>query len=95
VEFAWEKPLAIGAARIVSGFRSGDSISAPIADFSLQYHDGTAWRDIPGAAANGNPAAQWSATFAPVTAYRVRVQITRTEKDISRIWEIEFYGDVR
>ncbi len=91
VEFAWEEPREINAARVVSGYRSGGDVIAPLAAFSFQFHDGTAWRDIPGAAVRSNARAEWSARFDPVRAHRVRLHVTETKDDTSRIWEIELY----
>jgi hypothetical protein len=95
IEFAWEKPVTIGAARIVSGYLSGGQIVAPLADFVLQRLDGADWKDIPGTSAQDNADPQWSGTFAPVTAANMRLCVTRTSGDISRIWEIELYGPVK
>lgn len=91
IEFAWEEPREINAARVVSGYRSGGDVIAPLAAFSFQFHDGTAWHDIPGAAARSNARAEWSARFDPVRAHRVRLHVTETKDDTSRIWEIELY----
>jgi len=93
IEFTWKEPVTVGAARIVSGYSVG-TVSEPIADFVFQSHDGTQWRDIPGAAAQGNRDPYWNCTFAPVKTARLRLWITKTKIDISRIWEVELYGPV-
>jgi hypothetical protein len=91
IEFAWEKPVTLGAARIISGFFDG-AVTAPITDFTLQWHDGTEWRDISGAVVKGNRDPYWNCKFEPVTAKKLRLLVTKTKSDTSRIWEIEFYG---
>ena len=95
IEFAWPAPVAVGAARVVSGYATGGGLVAPLAGFALQWHDGTDWKDIPGASAVGNVDAAWSRTFAPVTASRVRLLVTDAKDSASRIWEIELYGPVQ
>ena len=92
IELAWKQPQTIGTARIVSGYNSGGSVADPIADFVLQHHDGSAWKDVPGAKVTGNRRVDWHATFAPVATLRLRLLVTRTQIDICRIWEIECYG---
>jgi len=92
VELAWKEPQTIASARILSGYGSGGAISSPIADFALQAHDGSDWRDIPGAKVTGNANPYWTGAFKPVRAQRVRLYVTMVSMDISRIWEIELYG---
>jgi hypothetical protein len=93
IEFTWDKPVTVGAARIISGFYDG-AVIAPIGDFVLQWHDGVEWKEIPGATAKGNRDPYWSRTFRSVTAAKIRLLVTKTHGDISRIWEVEFYGPV-
>lgn len=91
VEFTWEEPVKIGAARIISGYFSGGKVSAPLSDFHFQWHDGHDWQDtIINVKANDSPA--WAALLTPVKTRKIRLVITKTEIDVSRIWEIEFYG---
>ena len=92
VELAWAEPQAIGLVRIVSGYFSGGRVADPIADFELQYHNGTEWRSIPGATVRGNRETDWHKAFPAVTTRRLRLRVTRTQINISRIWEIEVYG---
>jgi hypothetical protein len=92
IELAWDAPQAFSALRLLSGFRedSGALVGA-IQAWTLQIHDGAGWRDVPGAGATENVLADWSATFAPQTASRVRLNITATRGDVARLWEIELY----
>ena len=92
IELTWPEPRTLGLARIISGFTSGSRTDAAIADFVLQAHDGTDWRDIPGTAVKGNTRIDWHAAFAPVTTARIRLRVTAVQGDISRIWEIELYA---
>ena len=93
IEFTWKEPVTVGAARIISGYYDG-SISGAIRDFVLQWHDGTDWQDIPSTSIEGNVDPYWHATFASVTTSRMRLQVTKTQIDVSRIWEVELYGPV-
>ena len=93
IELAWEQPQTFSAMRILSGYSDGTGTCVGMVEsWTVQTHDGTAWRDVPSAAAAGNTLADWSATFAPVTTDRLRLSITATPKDIARIWEIEIYN---
>ena len=90
VEFAWDKPTAVGAVRIVSGYYANDKVIEPIRDFELQWYDGAEWKNIPERAReNANPA--WAARFPAVHAKRLRLIINKTKDDVSRIWEVEFF----
>ncbi|MEI7947653.1 MAG: FAD-dependent oxidoreductase, partial [bacterium] len=95
VEFSWETPVQLGAARIISGyFRNADVVS-PVQDFAFQWYDGTAWQDIPEAKVTGNKNPAWSGLFTPVVTTRLRLTVTVTPGDISRIWEVELYAPPR
>ncbi len=94
VELAWEKPQTIGAARIVTGWASGAGPQDPIADFVLQYHDGSEYRNIDATRTTGNESIDWHARFPAVTTDRLRLVVTATPNDHSRIWQIEVYGPV-
>jgi hypothetical protein len=93
LEFAWDEPTTIGAARVISGYNENGKITAPLADFELHWHDGDTWRPamLP-ARTNTHPA--WSRTFDAVRTNRVRLVVTKTKGDVSRIWEVELYGPV-
>jgi len=92
IELRFAKPQAVAAARVVSGYVSGGGVVGPIEDFGFQYHDGTDWKNLPGADATANAKADWSSRFPAVTTERVRLVVTRTQTAVSRIWEIELYG---
>ena len=92
VEFTWEQPQTINAARIVTGYREGGGrISGTIEDFVFQFYDGSEWKDVPGAKVSGNTQIDWHATFPAVRSRTVRLLVTATPIGVSRIWEIELY----
>ncbi len=92
IEFTWDEPQTIGLARIVTGYRHGSVIDAPIEDFVLQASDGSEWKDIPGTQTSGNTKIDWHATFKPVKARRVRLLILKTHGNRARIWEVQLFG---
>jgi len=95
VELAWEKPQTIGAARIVTGQSGGrEGPKTPIADFVLQYHEGSEYRHVDATRTTGNASIDWHARFPAVTTDRLRLVVTATPNDHSRIWQIEAYGPV-
>ena len=93
VEFRWDKPVTLGAARVVSGYNQGGRLVAPVRDFSLQWFDGGEWKGA-GESVTGNENPGWAVKFDPVRTTRMRLVITKTKDDVSRIWEVEFYGAV-
>lgn len=93
IEFGWEKPQTISAARVVSGYtRSDGGVIEPVKSFVLQIPDGDKWRDVPGTRVRGNTATDWHTRFDAVTARSVRLTVEKTHVDISRVWEVEIYG---
>jgi len=94
VEYRWTKPVELGAARMISGRYNGARIFTPVSNFKLQHHDGETWQEVlPAVEGNDNPA--WSATFAPVKTKYLRLVITQTPHNISRVWEVEFYQPLK
>ncbi len=92
IEFAWDNPQAISAARIISGYGdAAGNLSGPLTDWTLQYYDGSAWREAPAAAATNNTRVDWHTTFDTITTSRVRLVVTATPSSIARVWEIEFF----
>jgi hypothetical protein len=92
VELAWDKPQTISSLRLVSGYSHGGTVDAAIADFVLQGHDGSGWKDIPGTAVSGNTKPHLVHSFEPVTVSRIRLVVKAVQGGISRIWEIELYS---
>jgi hypothetical protein len=93
IELQWERPQVLQRVRIVSGYReAGGQVVAPLTAFSVQYYDGTAWKEIPATKVTANDAVDWHAAFPPVNADRLRVIVTDAPGGIARIWEIEVYG---
>ncbi len=90
IEYRWGEPVALGAARIISGRYNGARILDPVSHFKLQHHDGETWQEVlPAVEQNLYPV--WSATFAPVQTRFLRLVITQAPHNISRVWEVEFY----
>lgn len=73
----------VGSAHVYSG----DGIVAPIASFTLQSWDGSAWVDIPGGTVSGNTSAARVVTFttSPTTSM---VRLTFTNPSVSVVREI-------
>ena len=91
VELVWAKPQTLSAVRIVTGQAGGARPKTPITDFVIQHHDEKAWRDIPGTKVEGNESIDWHTRFKPVTTARLRLVVTATPGDLTRIWEWEVY----
>ncbi len=95
VELVWENPQKIGAVRIVTGQTGGrEGPTTPITKFVVQYHDGTAYRDIEASKTEENQSIDWHTRFPVVTTDRLRLFVTRTPGGLTRIWEFEVYGPV-
>ncbi|HOF40273.1 MAG TPA: FAD-dependent oxidoreductase [Candidatus Hydrogenedentes bacterium] len=93
VDFRWDTPQTINAARIVSGWRTGPhDIQGYVEAFALQVYDDGAWRDIPGTAIEGNAAHDWHARFDPVTTDRLRLEVRAAEGDLARLFEVELFN---
>ena len=91
VTFVWPEPRQVGAVRIVSGWFNGQNTTDPIAEFALQYYEDRAWHEIPGARVRNNTRVEIIQEFTAIEAARIRLVVTQTPGDISRIWEVEFY----
>lgn len=94
VEFLWDRPVELGAARIISGYYAGGKVTGAIEAFTLHWHDGRSWQET-GVAVDGNSDPGWAAKFAPVQTRRIRLTVNKTKDGISRIWEVEFFGPVK
>ncbi len=74
LELTYPRPVTLGSAHLYSGILLGTT-SQVWANFRFQYHNGSAWMDIPGSTVTGNTAAERSVLFStPVTATRFRLQ---------------------
>ncbi len=91
VELTFDEPVSVGAMRVVSGQTAPGGAITPMKDFSLQYHDGQQWRDVPGAQVAGNQQADISLRFKPVQSARFRLLVTAAPGDLARLWELELY----
>lgn len=91
IEFYWDAPRPITAARVISGYRTAGTVADPISDFLFQWFDGKQWIDIPDTVTRGNTKVDWQCQFKPVTTSRVRLLIEKSKEDVARIWEVEIY----
>ncbi len=94
VEFVWDQPQTINAARIVSGW-SQSAGRAPvdvISDFVFQYNEGGEWKDVPDGKVVGNNQYDWHGTFETVRTTALRLRITGGGSNTARIWEVELYN---
>ena len=91
VELAWDEPQTIYAARIITGQAGDIEPKTPIIDFVLQSHDGSDWKDVSGTEVTLNEEFDWHAKFPAVTTRRLRLFVTATPGDLTRIWELELY----
>jgi len=70
---------------------TGASGGTPVSDFKLQYYNGTAWQDIPGASVAGNVSTQVALNFTtPVDASQVR--FWSAGSGIKRVEEIVLFA---
>lgn len=78
----------IGSAHLYSGLTS----ASPLADFTLNYWNGSSWLAIPGATVTGNTSADRIITFTtPVTTTKVRLEFTKSGTTPTAIREIQIF----
>ncbi len=75
----------------LTGQSGGPWPHTPIIDFVIQYHDGDGYREIPQTKITNNESPDWHTRFEPVTTNRLRLTVTKTPGDLTRIWEWEVY----
>src|SRR6185369_5754427 len=63
-----------------------------LADFQVQYWNGSTWVTVPNGSVAGNNLVWKQISFSPITTDRIRVYITKGLNTWSRITEIEAYG---
>ncbi len=95
VELAWDAPRKVGAVRLVTGQAGGrEGPMTPVSHFVIQYRDGGEFRDIEATRSEENQQIDWHARFPAVTTDRLRLVVTRTPGNLTRLWEFEVYGAV-
>lgn len=62
-----------------------------VADFQVQYKNGTSWTTVTGGSVTGNQLVWRKFVFTAVTTTAIRVHITRSGNALSRIAEVEAY----
>lgn len=91
VTFAWPEPRTISAVRILSGWFQNGQATSPISRFKLQRFGDAGWEDVAGLHISRRASAELVSTFPAVRSDRIRLVVTATPGNISRIWEVEFY----
>jgi hypothetical protein len=91
VSLIWDQPQQINAVRFVTGQQGEYGPTTPITDFTLQYRDGANDVDIPGAKVTGNEQCDWHMIFPSIRTTQLRLIVTATPGDLTRIWEFEAY----
>ncbi len=94
IDYIWSTPRWISACRIISGYKNGSVWQDPIGGFKFQTYQNGAWIDIPDSGALSNTQIKWFGTFRPIQSDRIRLLVSTTNIDISRIWEIEYYHPI-
>lgn len=82
-----EKPAEIAGIHLFTGF--GDT--SVIADFKVEFHDQTGWREIPSAVITGNKSSALAIPFdqtITVASDKLRLWITSTHQNVARVKEI-------
>ncbi len=92
VTFSWSKPCTVSAVRIISGWFNGRTAGDSIARLKLQSPGPAGWQDVPALKITANSPTQTLCTFPAVRSDRLRLVVTATPGNISRIWEVEFYN---
>jgi len=63
-----------------------------ILDFEVQTWNGTAWVTVPSGSVTGNDRAMRVVTFSPITTTKIRVRVTNSRNNWTRIVEVEAFG---
>lgn len=93
VELAWPKARTIRAVRLVSGYRGGSPETRdPVLDFRLEARDGDEWHEVPGSQMTGNKDVDCRREIGPVETKALRLVVTKSQSNLSRIFELEVYG---
>jgi hypothetical protein len=91
VTFSWPEPRTISSVRIISGWFDGEQAKDPISNFKLQYYQENSWNDIEGLRIIRRARVELVSKFPAVKSDRIRLVVTGTSGNITRIWEVEFY----
>jgi hypothetical protein len=94
VELAWPRTHTIRAIRLVSGYRGGSATTHdPVSAWHLQVRSGDQWQDLPGAKVLNNTNVDCRLEVPSIEAKAIRVVVTKSQSNLSRIFELEAYGD--
>jgi hypothetical protein len=94
ITFKWSQLQTIGAVRIISGYSRMGQAADPITQFKLQRYTDGGWKDIEDTRVTRRGRAELVSAFKPVHSDRIRLVVTGTPGNISRVWEVEFYNPV-
>jgi hypothetical protein len=92
ITFSWPKPQTVSVVRIISGYFRMGRAADPITRFKLQRYADGGWKDIEGSRITRRNRVELISAFEPARSDRIRLVITKTPGNISRIWEVEFYN---
>jgi hypothetical protein len=92
VIFSWDQPRTISAVRIISGWFDGKQSADSISRFKLQRGQGSGWEDVQRLQIVSNSRVESVWTFPAIRSEQVRLLVTGTPGNISRIWEVELYN---
>ncbi|MGO4548913.1 Ig-like domain-containing protein [Paenibacillus sp. 2TAB23] len=95
LELEWDAPQTINAVKVWSGFLSYGG--QQLADFLIQYWDGSAWQTAASVAGNTSDyfnGGYNNLTFLAVTTDKLRLYITKGSKNdnMARLFEVEVWG---
>ncbi|UCC21453.1 MAG: FAD-dependent oxidoreductase [Planctomycetota bacterium] len=91
ITFSWDEPRTVSAVRIISGWFDGKQSGDSISRFKLQRGKGSGWEDVEGLRIVSNSRVESVWRFSEFRSERIRLVVTGTPGNISRIWEVEFY----
>ena len=92
VTFSWPQPRTVSAVRIISGWFNKGQATDPINQFKLQQYRDSDWTDIQGMRITRRGRVELVSAFGAVRSDRIRLVVTGTPGNVSRIWEVEFYN---
>jgi hypothetical protein len=94
IELAWPNAHTVRAVRIVSGYRGGSPTTHdPVSAWHLQVRDGDRWQDVPRAEVLNNTKVDCRLEVPGIEAKTLRVVVTKSQSNLSRIFELEVYGE--
>ena len=85
LDISYPRSVTLASAHLYLGLNNVFSSSQVLQNFKFQYHDGTAWTDVPGSSVTGNAQTEINLIFSQaVTSDRFRLSTTNTGNRIIR-----------